>query len=111
MQTHLTEESDGKPQDQKLQGPARVEDIAGEDDDDDIYDGPTITSNAAVPIVRLADTEGKLKEWVDYARQVVARHCKLFADPGSSTGISALLKQTSVGGMRGEPGSHYAGVF
>ena len=92
---------DGKPD-----GPINIEDI---DHDGDMSDTTHVTKMTMIMTGKIADEQGLLAKWCDYAGNTYKRHVKLFKEPGSSQGVCDLLTSVAVGQMKGTPGG--AGPF
>ena len=85
----------------------------------DVVDGkPTVTGESSESAVIVETTvtikqnpkykgivdEGKLDQWLQFARKTFDRRCVLFTDPGSFDGVRDLLKSTAAGKLSGTGG-------
>lgn len=54
---------------------------------------------------------GKIKQWIEYARNKYHRYVKLVADPGSAEGVMEIIKAHPINELQGMPGKDYVCVL
>lgn len=102
------DEEDGRP---AGDGPRHISDIDLLGDELDDSESQQGNPSVVPDLKKLDDPEGKIASWVNYAKNLYARHVRLVTDPGTAQGLAELLNSSPIGNMKGTPGVSYVGVI